>query len=171
MTGAQRGGVICLPEIFKTSHSNFGICRNFQWLKMKFCIQIIFQKSLSLPIGQNSNNSQDSSWDRSSDRKFRKCLVFNHKYPGIVNLGRSFKMLVFLRHFLSLCSCTTLKVFRNGVRVYAFISFLAYLLRNRVCMHSRNVNNKYCVVITPVEQSFKVYSQWTMPVDRNSMQF
>jgi len=38
-------------------------------------------------------------------------------------------------------------------------------------MHSRNVNNKYCVVITPVEQSFKVYSQWTMPVDRNSMQF
>ena len=34
------------PEIFKTLHSNFGICRNFQRIKMKFCIQIIFQKSL-----------------------------------------------------------------------------------------------------------------------------
>jgi len=26
-------------------------------------------------------------------------------------------------------------------------------------MHSRNVNNKYCIVITPVGQSFKVCSQ------------
>jgi len=26
-------------------------------------------------------------------------------------------------------------------------------------MHSRNVNNKYCIAITPVEQSFKVCSQ------------
>ena len=64
-------------------------------------------------------------------------------------------MLVVLRHFLSFCSCTTLKVFRNGVHVCAFILFLAYLLRNRVCMHTRNVNNKYCIVITPVEQVSK----------------
>jgi len=34
---------------------------------------------------------QDLSWDRSSDRKCRKWLVFNHKYGEI---GRSFKMLV-----------------------------------------------------------------------------
>jgi len=26
-------------------------------------------------------------------------------------------------------------------------------------MRSRNVNNKYCIVITPVERSFKVCSQ------------
>jgi len=33
---------------------------------------------------------QDMSWDRPSDRKFSKWLVFNHKYAEI---GRSFKML------------------------------------------------------------------------------
>jgi len=64
-------------------------------------------------------------------------------------------MLVFVRHFLSFCSCTTLKIFRNAVCVYTLILFLAYLLRVRVCIHSRNVNNKYCIVITPVEQSLQ----------------
>jgi len=70
-------------------------------------------------------------------------------------------MLVFLRYFLSFCSYTTLKVFRNAVCVcvcvcvYALILFLAYLLRKRICIHSRNVNDKYCIVITPVEQSFQ----------------
>ena len=34
---------------------------------------------------------QDISWNRPSDRKFRKWLLFNHKYAGI---GKSFKMLV-----------------------------------------------------------------------------
>jgi len=34
---------------------------------------------------------QDTSWDRLSDWKFRKWLVFNHKYAEI---GWSFKMLV-----------------------------------------------------------------------------
>jgi len=33
------------PEIFKTVHSNFGICRNFQRITMKFYILIIFKKS------------------------------------------------------------------------------------------------------------------------------
>jgi len=34
------------PENFKTLHSNFHICRNFQGIKMKFCILNIFKKSL-----------------------------------------------------------------------------------------------------------------------------
>jgi len=34
---------------------------------------------------------QDLSWDKLSDRKFRKWMVFNHKYAGSVNLGNSFK--------------------------------------------------------------------------------
>jgi len=59
-------------------------------------------------------------------------------------LGRSFKMLVFLRYSLSFCTCTTLKIFRNAVCVYALILFLAYLLRKRVCIPSRNVNTKFC---------------------------
>jgi len=44
---ATRGGIwgICPPEIFKTLHSNFDICRNFQRIKMKFYILIIFKKS------------------------------------------------------------------------------------------------------------------------------
>jgi len=33
---------------------------------------------------------RDISWDRPSDRKFCKWLVFSHKY---VEIGRSFKML------------------------------------------------------------------------------
>jgi len=44
---ATRGGAFGAfdpPEIFKTLHSNFDICRNFQRLKMKFCILIIFRK-------------------------------------------------------------------------------------------------------------------------------
>ena len=35
------------PEIFKTLHSNFDICRNFQIIKLKFCILIIFKKSFT----------------------------------------------------------------------------------------------------------------------------
>jgi len=37
--------------------------------------------------------------------------------------------------------------------VYDLILFLAYLLRKRVCIDSGNVNNKYCIVFTPMEQS------------------
>jgi len=33
------------PEIFKTLHNNFDICKNFQKTKMKFYILIIFKKS------------------------------------------------------------------------------------------------------------------------------
>jgi len=48
-SGAQPGGeafgVLAPPEIFKTLHSNFDICRNFQRMKMKFYILIIFKKS------------------------------------------------------------------------------------------------------------------------------
>jgi len=40
-SGAQPGGEFALPEIFKTLHSNFDICRNFQRIKMKFYILII----------------------------------------------------------------------------------------------------------------------------------
>jgi len=35
------------PEIFKTLPSNFDICRNFQTIKLKFCIFIIFKKSFT----------------------------------------------------------------------------------------------------------------------------
>jgi len=71
-------------------------------------------------------------------------------------LGRQFNILVFLRHFLPSCSCTILKTFRNAVCVYTLVSILAYLLRKRVCVHSRNVIYKNCIVITPVS---KVCSQ------------
>jgi len=63
-------------------------------------------------------------------------------------------MLIILRHFLSFCSCTTLKIFRNRVYVYTLILFLAYLLRKKVCIHSQNVNNKYCIVITLGKHKF-----------------
>ena len=38
-------GTFATPEIFKTLHSNFDICRNFQRIKMKFYILIILKKS------------------------------------------------------------------------------------------------------------------------------
>jgi len=41
----QGRGHLPPPEIFKTLHSNFDICRNFQRIKMKFYILIIFMKS------------------------------------------------------------------------------------------------------------------------------
>ena len=95
-TGAQPGGAFgafAPPEIFKTLHSNFDICRNFERIKMKFYIPIIFQKSYwnfslscSLII-----SLQDLSWDRLSYGKFCKWLVFNHKYAGTVNLWDSLK--------------------------------------------------------------------------------
>jgi len=44
---AIKGGGISPPEIFKTLHSNFDICRNFQIIKLKYCILIIFKKSYS----------------------------------------------------------------------------------------------------------------------------
>jgi len=95
-SGAQpgEGGIwgICPPGIFKTLHSDFDICRNFQRLKMKFCILTILKKpycNFSLSCSLIIISLQDLSWDRLSDRKFRKWLVFNHKYAGSVNLGDS----------------------------------------------------------------------------------
>jgi len=38
-------GAFAPPEIFKILHGNFDICRNFQGIKMKFFILIIFKKS------------------------------------------------------------------------------------------------------------------------------
>ena len=40
-------GICRPPEIFKTLYSNFDICRNFQMIKLKSCILIIFKKSLA----------------------------------------------------------------------------------------------------------------------------
>jgi len=81
-------GTFASPETFKTLRSNFDICRNFQRMTMKFYILIIFKKyywnfSLSCPL---IISLKDLSWDRLSDQKFRKWLVFNHKYAGIVNV-------------------------------------------------------------------------------------
>ena len=39
--------------------------------------------------------------------------------------------------------------------MYALILLLTDLLRNRICIHSRNVNNKFWIVITSVEQSLQ----------------
>jgi len=39
--------------------------------------------------------------------------------------------------------------------MYTLTLFLTYLLRKRVCLHSLNVTYKYCIVITPVEQSLQ----------------
>jgi len=64
-------------------------------------------------------------------------------------------MLVFPGHFLSFDSCITLKLFKHAVCMYALILLLTDLLRNRVCIHSRNVNNKFWIVITSVEQSLQ----------------
>jgi len=45
VAGAQPGGgAFSLAENFKTLHSNFDICRNFQRKIMKFSILIIFKK-------------------------------------------------------------------------------------------------------------------------------
>jgi len=46
-----------------------------------------------------------------------------------------------------------MKIFKNALCVYALILFLAYLLRKSACKESRNINNKICIVIKPVEQS------------------
>ena len=54
-----------------------------------------------------------------------------------------------MRYFLSFRSCTTLKIFRNAVCMYALILFLAYLLRKREFAHTRNFNTKCNIVITP----------------------
>jgi len=81
----------------------------------------------------------DLSWDMPSDWKFRS---WNCKNLGVrLSVGLSVT-------FLSFCLCTTLKIFRNAVCVYALILFPTYLLRKRVCIDSRNVNNKYWIIYT-----------------------
>jgi len=44
-SGAQPGGAVAFapPEIFKALHSKFDICSNFQRIKIKFYILIIFR--------------------------------------------------------------------------------------------------------------------------------
>jgi len=89
-------------------------------------------------------------------------LVFNHKYAGIVKTweivehigsSKAFFILLFVYH-----SDNFLK---RSVRMHTLILFLAYLLRKRVCIRSRNVIYKYCI-ITPVEQSLQPveYAWW-----------
>jgi len=80
-------GAFSSPEIFKTLHSNFYICRNVPRIKMKFHILIIFNKSYwnySLSCSLIIISLQDLSWDRLTDRKFRKWLAFDNKYAGSV---------------------------------------------------------------------------------------
>ena len=100
----NQGRAFASPEIFKTLHSNFDICRNILRIKMKFYILMIFKKSCwnfslscSLIIFL-----QDLSCDRLSDRKFRKWLVFNHKYAGRVNLGDGLNCSYFKAFFIYL---------------------------------------------------------------------
>ena len=60
----NKEGTFAAPEIFKTLHSNFDICRNFQRIKMKFYILIIFKKSygnFSLSCSLNIISLQDLS--------------------------------------------------------------------------------------------------------------
>ena len=109
VAGAQPGGGhlgICPPpEIFKTLHSIFVICRNFQRIKMKVYILLIFKKSyfnFSLSCSLIIISLEDISWDRLSDRKLRNWLVFNHKYAGSVNLGYSLNCSYFKAFFIYL---------------------------------------------------------------------
>jgi len=98
-------GIFASPENFKTLYSNFDICRNFQRIKMKCYILIIFKKSLILiflcPIGKLS--------------AYKIYLETGHLIENFVNdwysttnmlelskRGRYFKMLVFLSHFFVL---------------------------------------------------------------------
>jgi len=69
--------------------------------------------------------------------------------------------------FLSFFSWSTLKIFRNTVCVYALLLFLA-IFWGRDCIHSWNVNDKYCIAITPVEQSLHPVD---LPGDRNSIAY
>ena len=89
------------PETFKTLHSNFDICRNFQRMKMKFYILIIFKKSYwKFPLSYWWIISlQDLSWDSLCDRKFRKWLVFNHKHAGSVKTWQIIQNVRFLKEF------------------------------------------------------------------------
>jgi len=84
-------------------------------------------------------------------------------------LERSLKMMVFLRHFLSVCSCITLKFFRNAVCVYALILFLAYLLIKRVRVTAYALEKSIINAALLSHQWSKVCSQKTMPGDRNSI--
>jgi len=145
---ATRGGAFApLPKF----------SRNFQIIKLKFCILIISKKSLT-GIFLCLISLQDISWDRPSDQKFRKWLVFNHKYAGI---GRSFKLLVAYFMFILLFVYHSEKFQKCSVCLrFDFVS--CHLLRKRVCIHSWNVNYKYWIAVTPVEQSLHPleYAQW-----------
>ena len=92
--GAQPGGnlePLPPPEIFKTLQSNFDVSRNFQIIKLKYCVLIILKKSygnISLSYWLSPYKMRQGIWSKISQR-FGICS--NHKYAGI---GRSFKMLV-----------------------------------------------------------------------------
>jgi len=53
-TSAQPGGgafgAFPPPEIFKTLHSNFDICRSFQRIKMKFYILMILRNLIGISV-------------------------------------------------------------------------------------------------------------------------
>ena len=88
----QPGGALAIcpspTENFKTLHSNFDICRNFQRIKMKLYILIFFWIFLSHWL---IVSFKDLSWDRSSDRKLRKWLVFKKICSNCENVGNSLK--------------------------------------------------------------------------------
>jgi len=87
--GAQSGGGnlgICIPQNFKTLHSNFDICRNFQRIKMKFLVFYSFRKGLFEFFFVRLVNYLLTRFILSQAiwSKFRKWLLFNQKYAGIV---------------------------------------------------------------------------------------
>jgi len=87
-------------------------------------------------------------------------MVFNHKYAGI---GRSFKMLVaYLQGIFYPCFRVTLKIFRKCSASVCFDFASCHLLRKKVRIHSWNVNDKYFIAITTVEQSLHPvdYAWW-----------
>jgi len=94
--GAQPGGAFKAffpPEIFETLHSNFDIYRNFQIIQLKYCILIIFKKSL-LRIFLCLTGYLPPRMIYLETGHLIEYFVndwyFNHKYAGI---GKSFKML------------------------------------------------------------------------------
>jgi len=87
---ATRWGGIWPPAIFKTLRISFDICSNFQRIKNKVYILIIFKKSywnfsLSCLL---IISLQDLSWDTWSDRNIRKWLVFQPQICWNCQLGR-----------------------------------------------------------------------------------
>ena len=152
--GAQPGGAFSSPVIFKTLHSNFDICRNTQIIKLKYCILINVKKVLFyfffVLLVSCSISLQGISWDRRSDRKFRKWWYLT---TNMLELGDRLKcwQLIY-KVFFILFFVYNSEIFERCSACVRFDFASCHLLMKKVCIHSWNVNDKYCIAIATVEQ-------------------